>query len=628
MSEKALYSIALVNDYLPRSTLCSGAILQNVADLTKLKLTFDYIVVSGTAGNVVASRLSESGVYKVLVLEAGGSDVGVLAITVPFLCTSATPNTAQDWNYTTTPQAALNGRSLAYNRGFVLGGSSSVNFMAYTRGSKEDFDRIATASGDQGWSWNNLLPYMKKNERFVKPASLTNPAQYSPAVHGTTGVNTVSLAGFPADIDSRVIQTTKQLAEFPYNVDMNSGSHLGVGWLQSTIKDGERSSSSTSYLATDCIKRSNLFVLLNARATRVLQTAVGQIRTVEFVQDLKGQKYTLTAKKELILSGGSIGTPHILLNSGIGDTAKLAALGVQPLINLPSVGQNLSDHALASAAWRVTSTNTFEMIARNATLAGQMVGQWAQSRTGQMVATPLSQLAWLRVPDKSAIFKRFPDPTAGTNTAHYELIFSAGYFGPLPATGNYMGIASAVVSPAARGSVTLKSNNPLEAPLINPDILGSEIDMFFMRESIRASLRFAAAPAWAGYVIEPIHFNSSSTDAQLDTFIRSNAGTVYHPVGTAAMSAKTAKYGVVNPDLRVKGVSGLRIVDLPVLPFIPAAHTQAAAYIIAEKASDLIKASQISSLTDGYNALPTFFIIFAFVLHSLLFYITSGFLLA
>ncbi|KAJ7936735.1 GMC oxidoreductase-domain-containing protein, partial [Mycena leptocephala] len=205
-------------------------------------------------------------------------------------------------------------------------------------------------------------------------------------------------------IDSRVIQTTKQLAEFPYNVNMNSESHLGLGWLQSTIKDGARSSSSTSYLAPEYVKRPNLYVLLNARVTRVLQTSVGQIRTVESVQDLKGQKYTLTAKKELILSGGSIGTPHILLNSGIGDTARLAALGVQPLLNLPSVGQNLSDHALASAAWRVTSTNTFETIARNATLAGQMIAQWLASHTGQMVATPLSQIAWLRVPDKSIVF--------------------------------------------------------------------------------------------------------------------------------------------------------------------------------------------------------------------------------
>ncbi|KAJ7272415.1 alcohol oxidase [Mycena rebaudengoi] len=572
------------------STLCSGTILQNVADLNSLNLKFDYIVVGGgTAGNVVANRLSENSAKKVLVLEAGGSDAGVLAITVPFLCTSATPNTAQDWNYSTTPQAALNGRSLAYNRGFVLGGSSSVNFMAYTRGSKEDFDRIAKVSGDQGWSWNSLLPYMKKNERFTTPSSMTTPPSYNPLVHGTTGVNTVSLAGFPADIDSRVIQTTTQLSEFPYNVDMNSGSHLG--WLQSTIKDGARSSSSTSYLAAQYVQRSNLYVLLNARVTRVLQSAAGQIRTVEFVQNLQGPKYTLTARKELILSGGTIGTPHILLNSGIGDSAKLSALGVQPLLNLPSVGQNLSDHALASAAWRVNSTNTFETIARNATLARQLIDQWVQSRTGQMVATPLSQIAWQRVPTTSSIFNRFSDPAAGTHTAHYELIFSAGYFGPLPATGNYMGIASAVVSPAARGSVTLHSSNPLDAPLINPNIMGSEVDMFIMRESLRASLRFAAAPAWAGYVIEPVHFNSSSTDTQLDTFIRSNAGTVYHPVGTAAMSPKTAKYGVVNPDLRVKGVSGLRVVDLSVLPFIPAAHTQAAAYIIAERAADLIKAA-------------------------------------
>ncbi|KAJ7282840.1 aryl-alcohol-oxidase from pleurotus Eryingii [Mycena rebaudengoi] len=573
------------------TTVCSGAIVENVAALTKLNLKFDFIVVGGgTAGNVVANRLSENKDNSVLVLEAGGSNANVLDIIVPFYVTRATPNTAQDWNYTTTPQAGLGGRSIPYPRGFVLGGSSSVNDMVYTRGSKEDFDRMAQASGDQGWSWDSLIPYMRKNERIgVPPDHHDTKGQFDPAVHGVGGINTVSLAGFPSDIDSRVIKTTQQLAEFPFNLDMNSGNQLGVGWLQSTIKDGSRSSSATSYLAPQYINRPNLHVLLNARVTRILPTNANAFRTVEFVQDLKGKRFTVTAKKEVILSGGSIGTPNILLHSGIGNSTALASLGIKPVHNLPSVGQNLSDHTLLGSAWLVNSTKTFETAARNATLAAQEFVQWNTTRTGPLVDNPLSQIGWLRVPENSSIFDRFPDPAAGPNTSHFELIFSAGLPGPAPPTGNYLGITSAVVSPTARGSVTLNSSDPLAPPLIDPNLLGSEVDMFIMREAIKSSLRFASAPAWTDYIISPVSFNSSSTDEELDAYIRANAGTVFHPTGTAGMSPKGAKYGVVDPDLRVKGLNGLRVVDVSVLPFIPAAHTQASAYIIAERASDLIK---------------------------------------
>ncbi|KAJ7195565.1 GMC oxidoreductase-domain-containing protein [Mycena rebaudengoi] len=375
------------------TTICSAAIVENVAALSKLNLKFDFIVVGGgTAGNVIANRLSENKDHSVLVLEAGGSNANVQDLIIPFDCIRATPNTPQDWNYTTTPQAGLSGRSVVYPRGFVLGGSSSVNYMVYTRGSKEDFDRIARASGDKGWSWDSLIPYMRKNERIgVPPDHHDTKGQFDPAVHGVNGMNTVSLAGFPSDIDSRVIKTTQQLAEFPFNLDMNSGNQLGIGWLQSTIKDGSRSSSATSYLAPQFINRPNLHVLLNARVTRVLKTGTDAFRSVEFVQDLKGGKrFTVTAKNEVILSAGSIGTPNILLHSGIGNSVTLASLGIKPLHNLPSVGQNLSDHPLTGGVWLVNSTKTFDTAVRNATLAAQQLEQWKTTRKGQLVATLLS----------------------------------------------------------------------------------------------------------------------------------------------------------------------------------------------------------------------------------------------
>ncbi|KAJ7919791.1 aryl-alcohol-oxidase from pleurotus Eryingii [Mycena leptocephala] len=554
-------------------TLCSSAILESITDLDQLNLEFDFIVVGdtdfylcegGTAGNVVANRLSEDPDRSVLVLEAGGSNADVLDIIVPFYGPRATPNTPQDWNFTTTPQAGLNGRSLAYNRGFVLGGSSSVNYMVYTRGSKEDFDRWAKVTGDDGWSWDNLVPYMKKNERFSPPSDHhKTTGQFNPIVHGFHGINSVSLAGFPSPVDSRVIETTTELEEFPFNLDMNSGYQLGIGWGQATIKNGSRSSSATSYLAPQFVARPNLHVLLHARVTRVLPTTPNTFRTVEFVQ----------GPDEIILSAGSIGTPNILLHSGIGNSSTLTSLGITPAHNLPSVGQNLSDHSLVFFSFLVNSNDTYETAERNATLAAEQFAQWNTSRTGPLVDNPLSHMGWLRIPNNSSIFENFPDPAAGPNTSHYELIISNGMLAPPPP-----------------GTSLL--SDPLAMPLINRNLLGSDVDVFIMCEAVKSAMRFTTAPAWQNYtVISPFGLNYTSTDAEIDDFVRENAGTVYHPVGTASMSPKGATWGVVDPDLSVKGLTGLRIVDLSVVPFIPAAHTQAAAYIVGERASDLIKES-------------------------------------
>ncbi|KAJ6489556.1 alcohol oxidase [Mycena vitilis] len=573
------------------TTLCSGAILEDVADLINLNLKFDFIIVGGgTAGNVVANRLSENPNHTVLVLEAGGSHTNVLNIIVPGFAPRATPDTPQDWNYTTTPQTGLKGRSMVYPRGFVLGGSSSVNYMAYTRGSKEDYDRWAAVTGDSGWSWDKLVPYMRKNERFGSSADQHNTTgQFNPAVHGFYGINTVSLGGFPNPIDSRVIETTTQLAEYPFNLDMNSGYQLGIGWKQQTVKSGSRSSSATSYLAPQFVGRPNLHVLLHARVTRVLRTACNAFRTVEFVQDLKGKRFMLMAGKELILSAGSIGTPSILMHSGIGNSSTLASLGINPIHNLPSVGQNLSDHALTFLSFLVNSNDTFETVERNATLAAEQLARWNTTRTGPLVDTPGNQLGWFRIPDNSAIFERFSDPAAGPNTSHYELMFVNGGMLTPPPTGNFLSVIPAVVSPTSRGSVILNSSDPLSPPVIDPNILGSEFDIFVMREGVKSALRFVTAPVWQNYVISSVGINSTSTDAEIDDFVRDNGASVFHPAGTASMSPKHASWGVVDPDLSVKGLRGLRIVDLSVVPFIPAAHTQAAAYIIGERASDLIK---------------------------------------
>ncbi|KAJ7586731.1 hypothetical protein C8J56DRAFT_1014658 [Mycena floridula] len=570
-------------------SLCYAVVYETVQDLP-LNHKYDFIIVGGgSAGNVIANRLSEDPRTSVLVLEAGGSDKNILVTQVPFYC-SRLPTSQYTWNYTTAPMPGLNGRSLVYPRGFLLGGSSSINYMGYTRGSSDDYDRYAKVTGDQGWSWKNLQRYIRKSERFVQPVDHHNTTgEYNPAVHGYHGVNTVSLPGFPHATDAKIMETTQELSdEFPYNEDTNSGFALGIGWVQYTIKDGARSSSSTSYLAPKYRNRPNLHIVLNARVTRVLGTK-SIFNQVEFTQDGGASFLSLKAEKEILLSAGVIGTPSILMHSGIGDETALTSLGIKALVHLPSVGKNLTEHPVIANHWFVNSTDTFETINRDATVENAALKRWNDSHTGPLVSGLLGWMGWFRLPSDSPVFADITDghPSAGPNSGHYELIVSNGLTRtPSPPTGNFLGLSIVNVSPLSRGSITIKSSNPLDPPVIDPGLLMDQRDVAVLREGFIASRRFTAASAWAGYLINPVN---NVSDEDLDDFIRNNVAAIYHPVGTAAMSSKDATYGVVDPDLKVKTVKGLRIVDASILPFVPAAHTQAATYIIAEHGSDLIK---------------------------------------
>ncbi|KAG6887727.1 hypothetical protein C0992_010947 [Termitomyces sp. T32_za158] len=336
--------------------LLSHAALIEISDIPR-HIKFDFVIIGGgTAGNVIANRLTENDKVNVLVLEAGPSNDGVIASQIPFFAPQLTQPSPYDWNYTTTPQPGLGGRPIPYPRGHILGGSSSTNWLVYTRGSSEDFDRYAKVTRDQGWSWNSILPYFKKSEKWSVPADHHNiTGQFNPGVHGFKGEVAVSLAGFPSPIDQRVINATSQAGnDFKFNLDFNSGKPLGLGWAQTTIKDGVRSSSATAYLAPQFLQRKNLYVAVNAQVSRVLQTSHGRnpaFRSVEFRQSSGGPLKTVTAMKEVILSAGTIGTPHILMNSGIGDAKTLKVVGVQPLVDLPDVGQNLADHPVIGNTW-------------------------------------------------------------------------------------------------------------------------------------------------------------------------------------------------------------------------------------------------------------------------------------
>lgn len=576
----------------PYVCLSYGVLLTNPAQVGNK--TYDYVVVGGgTAGSVIAGRLAENANSKILVIEAGISNEGVTNSIVPFFAFNASPNTYITWNYTTTPQVSMFNRVIDYPRGRLLGGSSGINIMIYTRGSSEEYDRIAKVTGDPGWSYSSMLPYIAKHEKWTAPQDgHDTTGQYDPKYHSTNGKVKISLPNYPTAIDDRVIKTLGQVPGFNFVKDMNSGNTLGFGWTQASIGGGERCSAATAYLTG----QPNIDILVQTTATRLIQKGTKNGKPyftgVEFAATSSSPRYTVTASKEIVLSAGAVASPQILLLSGVGPKSELTKLGITTIVDSKHVGKNLQDHAFMGHQFEVSGTETFETIASE---VPDLLHDYLATKKGPLSNGLANHIGWTRLPSNDTFLAQ-GEPAAGKNSPHNEYIFSNGFgsfVGQAAPKPHYLSIFTSVAAPTSRGSITLASKDPFASPNIDPAFLSTAIDLHAMVEVARGVRRFVSGPAWADYIIAP-HEDSANVNfdstPEVETYVKKFTGTQWHPSSTLATSKSSSSDGVVDPKLCVKGVAGVRVVDASVFPSVPAAHLQAVLYAVSERAADLIKA--------------------------------------
>jgi choline dehydrogenase len=524
--------------------------------------TYDYIIVgAGSAGCVLANRLSEDPSNRVLLLEAGGRDLNPwIHVPVGYFKTMHNPRT--DWCYVTEPDPGIANRQLQWPRGKVLGGSSSLNGLLYIRGQAQDYDRWS-ALGNGGWDYDEVLPYFRKSE---------DQERGSDAYHGTGGPLKVSDLRLRREIAERFIDAAVEIG-IPRNDDCNGPTQEGVGYFQQTAHKGFRVSSAKAFLRP-AKKRANLHIATRAHARKILfdgRRAVG----MEYQQN--GAVKTARAEGEVVLSAGAIGSPQILACSGVGNGADLQKLGIDVVHNLPGVGENLQDHLQIRLVHKTKCRTLNDEVN---TLVGQaQVGvQYALFRTG-----PLTLAA-----SQVFIFTRSETAVERPDIQFHMQPLSADK--PGEGAHKFSAFTSSVcqLRPESRGSIKLKSPDPLVYPAIHPNYLSAELDQRVAVNSIKVARKIIAAPAIASQITEEhVPGAQYQTDEELLQAAREYSQTIYHPTSSCKMGSD--EMAVVDELLRVRGIEGLRIADASIMPEIVSGNTNAPTIMIGEKAADMIR---------------------------------------
>ena len=531
-------------------------------------MDFDYVIVGGgSAGCVLAGRLSEDPSVRVCLVEAGAPDQSVL-IKAPLGVAIIVPSSLHNWAFATAPQAALNGRRGYQPRGKALGGSSSINAMVYIRGDRSDYDEWA-ALGASGWGWKDVLPYFlraENNERGAGPSPAGGP------LHAVGGPLNVADARSPNPF-SRIFVDAAVQAGIPANDDFNGPAQEGAGFYQVTQKDGERWNAARAYLHP-AMQRANLAVLTKSNALRVVfegKRAAG----VEIERG--GKTETLRAAREVLISAGAFQSPQLLMCSGIGPAGHLREHGIGVIYDLPEVGNNLQDHLDYIVNRKIDSTNLLGLSLGGGVHLVREILRWRRERRG-VVASNLAEAG--------AFVKSEP----GLARADLQLHFVIGMVddhGRAKHFGHGVSLHSCVLRPKSRGTVRVSGPDARQFPVIDPKFLSAPEDMEGMKRGFRLVRRILDAPAFAPFAAKELYTADVRTDAEIEAAIRERADTIYHPVGTCRMGSD--ERSVLDPQLRVRGVEALRVVDCSVMPTLIGGNTNASAIMIGEKAVDMIR---------------------------------------
>jgi choline dehydrogenase len=525
--------------------------------LTKKKNGFDYVIVgAGSAGCVLAARLTEDPDAQVLLLEAGGPDTA-REIHIP-AAFSKLFKTAVDWNYSTEPEPYLNNRKLYWPRGKVLGGSSSINAMIYIRGNAADYDAWKSL-GNDGWGFADVLSYFKKSENRERGAC---------ELHGAGGPLNVADLRLVNPLTRAFIAGAKEIG-IPANEDFNGVTQDGVGLYEVTQKNGQRHGAADAYLRA-ALARPNLTVESCARATRI-RLENGRATGVAFLQN--GKEHEAGASGEVILAGGTVNSPQLLMLSGVGPAEQLSRFKIPMNQDLPGVGANLQDHPMVSVGYLCTQPISLD--------------------GAETFANLLRYLFFKKGPLTSNVAEGglFTRSRPGLKVSDIQLLFGPAYYrghGLVRRKENCFGFAPTLIRPESRGNISLRSANPLDAPAIRANYLSTDNDMRTMIEGVKLSRRIAHTHAFNPFRGDEIHPGAGVTsDEDIAEFLRNEVETLYHPVGTCKMG--NDPLAVVDSQLRVFGVERLRVVDASVMPAIPTGNTNAPTIMIAEKAADMIR---------------------------------------